>query len=190
MTHKRDRLRTGAKNTTICQLEDFIREHFELELKTNRRRILRNGDNVPLSAWMAGAQKTAKSKIDAVKNEQSRYPYRLPGDGARVLAWAIAHRYDVTKVQLSLIEQYVLQRYRGRYDDYPNEAGLVNQPDGIDAGKTLSPMQALEAICKALGRSTQELPLRALIDPKVTNALLLLQLKETIERNTHRVCKI
>ena len=48
----------------------------------------------------------------------------------------------------------------------------------------------LDQICEELKTSTRQLPLRALIDEQVTQMLLLLQLKETIERKTPAVCKI
>lgn len=176
---------------TVGQLEDAIKQHFALELKSNPRRSRRNGHGLPLSAWMAGAPKTAKSKIDAVTSGKARYPYHLPGDGARTLARAIANRYDVTHVQAWLIEQYVVRHYRGAIRERgPIDAGTVNQPHSIDMGKTVLPWNALETICRTLGRSTSQLPLRALIDHQITNALLLLQLKESIERKTPMVCKI
>lgn len=190
MSQPTPKARANAQKTVAQQLKDLIKQHMDGALPKRAMSDAKKGDRMPLVAWMAGAPKFSASKIKAVCEGFARYPYSTPGAGAKALARAIAERYDVTWVQLELIETYVLQRYRGRERLIaPTWAGTVKGQELV-FHNTLVSRNVLDQICKELKTRPRELPLRALIDEQVTQMLLLLQLKETIERKTLVVCKI
>lgn len=177
--------------TAAAFLSEVIGEHIHGALPGSHRRHMRNGARLPLSAWMSGAPRNCHSKIFAVKNDEARYPYASAGEGANALARRISERYDVTLLQHSLIKYHVISRYRGREPDCPcTRLGTVNGPIELSFERGLLAVQALALVCKDHRISVIDLPLRALIDKRVTDLLLLLQLKETIERKTPMVCKI
>lgn len=182
--------RANQQKTVAQQLKELIKQHIDRALPEHAHRATKKGNGMPLIAWMRGAPKHSASKINAVCEGIARYPYGSVGDGAIVLAKAIAERYDVTWVQLELIETYVLRRYRGKQRNrFRTWAGTVKEQE-LAFHNTFLDRNVLDQICKELKTSTHQLPLRALIDEQVTQMLLLLQLKETIERKTPAVCKI
>ena len=182
--------RANVQKTVAQQLKELIKQHMDSALPERTMSNAQNGDHLPLVAWMAGAPKHSASKINAVCEGFARYPYSTPGGGAKALARAIAERYVVTWVQLELIEIHVLRRYRGSERMMaPTWAGTVKGQE-LAFHKTVLAKKVVHQICEELRTHPRQLPLRALIDEQVTQMLLLLQLKETIERKTPAVCKI
>ena len=182
--------RANQQKTVAQQLKELIKQHIDRALPEHAHRATKKGNDMPLIAWMRGAPKHSASKINAVCEGLAVYPYSSVGGGAKHLARDIAERYDVTWVQLELIETYVFRRYRGiERQMAPTWAGTVKGQELVYHNTFLA-RNVLDQICEELKTSTRQLPLRALIDEQVTQMLLLLQLKETIERKTPAVCKI
>lgn len=161
------------------QLLKIVKQGFKDELKFNTKIHHRNGLGAPLSAWMLGASKFYKSKIIAVTTpDGARYPYTSIGHGAKVLSNRIANRYKVTWIQHSLIERYVLSRYRGQISvDSQFRKGEYSEL--LNPKNTSEKTQfALDFACEKINQHIHDLPLRVLIDQRVTNILLLIELNE------------
>lgn len=181
-----------SPETTAVQLQKILKEHIRCALKHNTNRGCRNGNRLPLSSWMKGAPAHSPSKIKAVSDGEARYPYRQIGHGALNLAAAIARRYDVTWVQRELIEIHVFARYRGNCPARLHPPAEMANDSTSDAyfHKSRLGRNVIDQICSNLKTTRSQLPLRALIDQRVTNMLLLLELKEAIELKTPSTCKI
>ena len=167
------------------QLLQIVKQGFLSALPRSKTRGKRNGNDMPLTAWMRGAFDSHQSKILAVDAGQMKYPYHNIGGGARHLATRIANRYQVTWIQHYHIEEHVLRFYRGHESDFTYKQSFYSadlQPKSTSE-KT---RYALFRVCDKLKKTTRELPLRVLIDPRVTNLLLLIELNERAKpkRNT------
>lgn len=163
------------------QLAVILREHFANELPDNKNR--RRGANYPLSAWMLGAPQNYESKILAVCANAARYPYYTNKASSDVLVDRIASRYELTFVQKSLLARYVSLRYRGKADRYGMMQYIGTDATGpifLGQGFTRS-IQLIRWACKKFKLNPDYMPLSAIIDKRVTNILLLIQLNELIQ---------
>lgn len=168
----------GRKTKSLDeQLVGIIRDGMKASLKDRRGHT--GVDGIPLVAWMRGAPLGSESKILTIINGV-HLPYKHVGWATSDLAQRIASRYSVTWVQQSLIERYLFRRYRGRAR-WPARhcMGLVT-----DRGQLWDMDTAAEgAIGDACGKlkvSISGLPLRVLIDRRLTDTLLLMQLNEAL----------
>lgn len=164
------------------QLLEIVRQGFKDALPSAKNRWRRNGNGLPLTSWMKGAPAKCESKIIAVDECKARYPYTQTGAGAKVVAERIAKRFKTTWIQHSLIEDHVLKFYRGanssfysyRQSEYIDEFG----PDNTSHVTS----DAFWMVCGKLRKQPHDLPLRVLIDARVTNLLLLMELTERTKR--------
>ena len=166
------------------QLFGIFRDHISDALpprKTRSKRV--NGQGVPLMAWMAGASKGASSRICSVTNGSARFPYTHWGYGTSDLAERIGRRYGVTWVQQALITERVFMHYRGRANEFRRHLmGTVLDEKPLYEMTTWCSLSAIREACAKLKITPGQLPLRALIDGRVTNIILLMQLNETLKR--------
>lgn len=158
-----------------------LRTHFNHELPRNRNRGKRNGDGMPLSAWMLGANRSAVSKIQSVTDGTARYPYGTKTASIEALMWRIAERYQITTVQASLLCEHLNSRYSGRIDciEMSVAIGLCGEYQWGDAPSRCA-IDALRAVCAKIKKPFHLMPLRAILDPCITNLLLLIQLDGAI----------
>ena len=153
--------------------------HIENELPRNKRRSKRNGAGNPLSAWMHGA-KGQGSKIIQVTEGKARYPYKSNVEALRTLAERIAKRYQITWFQYDALMRYLCDRYAGR------ETHFFSACNPGMYGST-----KIVGNCNKLGQmhhtSLSHMPLRSIIDPNVTNLVLMIQFEETFKKQFNRV---
>lgn len=167
-------------------LAALLRLHVASGLPRNHR--TRNGGGFPLSAWMLGAHRAAASRILSVDGNTARYPYKTQQDSSKVLFQRIARRYQITRVQAELLQQYINRRYAGQIKDYGLgwQAGVYG--DELDMqDPSWSGRGALDAACDKIKTNLYDLPLRAILDPHITNLLLLIQLNSVINCINKRI---
>jgi hypothetical protein len=155
---------------TDKQIIQLIKEHQKVALPANRRRGNRNGANAPLSAWMLGAHRASKSKIESVCSGTAAYPSRTWGASSSVLTDRISTRRQLTPAQYVALEQYVFTRYRGTY-----RTTFYTPPSVIHIGKgryTIDQCDWFRDLTLQLG----EVPLRAILDDRLTELILLREL--------------
>jgi hypothetical protein len=160
------------------QMAALFKEGLKSALPRSKTRGRRNGDDRPLTSWMAGAPDKYESKIEQVLNGCASYPYLQIGAGAKILSDRIANRYKVTWIQHSLIEDYVLSHYRGRSTNvtgWRNSEFIIElNPDNT----SFRTRNALWGACEKAKTQPSQLPLRVLISDQFTNLLLLIELEE------------
>jgi hypothetical protein len=170
------------------QLQMILKDHMQGAFRRNKKRFNRNGDGSPLSAWMLGAEKDNLSKINSVCNGSARFPYGSVGHASEELSRRIAIRYSLTWLQYDLVSKIVYGNYRGKYQDgywYFLRIGIVSELDKTGFTKSKTPYESLDKACKKLHICISELPLRAIIDPLVTNIFLLMQLDDCLKNKTY-----
>lgn len=174
------------------QLTALLRFHIANELPFNVNRAKRAGARRPLTAFMAGASPKAPSKIFAVCEGVALYPYTSHGASSEILSDRIAARYGLTWVQLYLLREHVLGRYRGVISDHRQMriARCVGVFAKHSSGTVLATgdstcIDMLRRACEKLGTWDGAVPLAFILDPRVTNLLLLIQLNAalTMKRN-------
>lgn len=168
----------GRKTKSLDeQLVGIIRDGIKAAIKDRKGHSGVNG--IPLVAWMRGAAEGSESKILSIANGV-HLPYRHVGWATSDLARRIGRRYSVTLVQQHLIECYLFRRYRGK----PPIAGGIRMGLVIDPGQLCdmdtTTLGAIINACEKLKVSTSSLPLRVLIDRRLTDTLLLMQLNEAL----------
>ena len=164
------------------QLFQIVKQGFKDEIPRSKKgHWEKNGLGIPLSARMMVLDECCESKIIALRNSRSlKHGYANFGDAASALAERIARRYKVTWMQHARIERLVFQKYRGKerpYRDYREGeyTDFINYENtSFEVGR------ALTDACEKAKKSINNLPLRVLIDPRVTNILLLMYLNEQI----------
>lgn len=168
-----------ANKSLEQQLKLIVQHGIKTALPKSKTRGRRNGDGSPLTAWLAGVNKSEPSKIMAVCQGKTKYPYIHVGYGVRILSERIAERYGVTSIQHDLILEHLLRFYRGA-----NKCHEWN--DGCEAlrdfSKNLSKKTAhvFNSVCDKLKTNPYRLPLNVLIDSRVTNLLLLIEMEEQL----------
>lgn len=168
----------GRKTKSLDeQLVGIIRDGMKASLKDRRGHT--GVDGIPLVAWMRGAPLGSESKILTIINGV-HLPYKHVGWATSDLAQRIARRYSVTWVQKDLIERYLFLRYRGKPPSFCELwAGLVTDAEPLWDVKTTT-VDAIAAACGKLKVTISSLPLRVLIDRRLTDTLLLMQLNEAL----------
>lgn len=163
------------------QLAVVLRMHFANEIPANKKRERRNGDFMPLSSWMRGAKHGATSKIKSVTDGTARYPYRTNKASSEVLMDRIAKRHQITMVQTSLLAGYINRRYPGQIDlsGMSVAIGMFGESRWGEA-PSRSAINSIEFACQKIKKPIHLIPLRAILDPNITNILLLMQLNEVI----------
>lgn len=178
-TEQRKRLPVSLQ----AQLVSLFNDHMLDALPANKRRSKRNGSGVPLSAWMRGVRDRSGSLICHVKAGGASFPYQHWGHATDALADRIGVRYSVTWVQQALITEYVFARYKGRCPDTKDaRIGLVTDENQMYGSRSITCIDAIRAACNKLKIAPSQIPLSALIDERLTNILLLMQLNEMLKR--------
>lgn len=167
------------------QLAAIIKEGIKNELPRSKTRNKRNGNGAPLSAWMNGASKKEESKIFSVCEGKARFPYKHIGYGARTLAERIAQRYKVTSIQHDLIFDYVLMFYRGdnRVKEWNDGHEELSEFSRNLSSKTKF---ILSDIFSKIKKPSYSIPFNVLIDARVTNLLLLIEMDEQLKLSKRR----
>jgi hypothetical protein len=157
------------------QAASLISAYRKQELPSNPRRGRRNGDQIPLSAWMAGAEGWHSSKISAVVSGSARYPYRSLAASRNVLRNRIASRYKICGAQLYMLNSYLEMRYRGA------SSTSIFPPDGVaDKGLDLSTiLVAVDWLVDCA--SGRPLPLSAILSQKLADLIVQFQLYATLK---------
>lgn len=153
--------------------------HIENELPRNKRRSKRNGACNPLSAWMHGA-KGQGSKIIQVTEGKAYYPYKSNVDALRTLAGRIAKRYQITWFQYDALMRYLCDRYAGRETHF-----FFAGKQGIYGGTKI--VGDCDKLVEMYYTSLSHMPLRSIIDPNVTNLVLMIQFEETFKKQFDKV---
>lgn len=175
------RLRKKIPVTLEGQLAVLIREHFANALPANKNNRI-NGRGLPLSAWMLGAP--PGSKIMGVLGNRSRYPYTTYKASSEVLADRIAKRYGITLVQKSLLYEHVNRKYRGQAERWKLGVLIGTESTGPIYGESdflySHCISRVRWACDRYGLDARDIPLRAILDERITNILLLIQLNELL----------
>lgn len=167
------------------QLATIIKNGLKNAMPRSKTRNRRNGNGMPLTAWMAGVNKQEPSKIFAVCEGRVRYPYIHVGYGARALGDRIAQRYGVTSIQHDLILEHLLRHYRGsnRVPEWNNGCQELREFSKNLSRKTF---HIFENVCCKLNTLSTTLPLNVLIDDRVTNLLMLIEMEEQLKLSKQR----
>lgn len=148
--------------------------HIENELPRNKNRENKNGDGSPLTAWLSGA-KAGISKIDQVCAGTVRFPYKSNIAALLDLSDRIAKRYEITWHQYDMLIEYLLCFYSGRSANrYSNLLGMKDSEVFITGHTSI-----LFDIQRKLKK---RIPLRAIIDPNVTNLILMHQFENAFKQ--------
>jgi len=125
----------------------------------------------------------SNSKIVEVCEGRAKFPYKQWGHASKALAQRIANKYQTTWIQHALITSYVFTQYRGRVSGFLNTGGPSPFQDELSKSNT-SPkvLNTLEDACEKLKIHLYDIPLGALIDARMTNILLMIELISTAER--------
>lgn len=182
---------TGVTDAGLTkQLVQLLTTHLKAEIPPRGRRNRRDRENFPLTSWMEGWTKPG-SKILAVTSNKVRWPWDTQTAGTLRLGDRIAKRYELTWVQLDLVNwalrrRYVIYQDRG----CGRSVGMAyGEYMGTDYGKSEDIFSAAwESALKKAKLERRPPPLRALIDPRVTQILLLHQLVSTLSQPQTRYC--
>ena len=190
----------NVPKTLHGQLAALLREHYALALAANKKCRAQHGNGFPLSTWMKGTSPSCKSKIESVVSGYARYPYQTNKASTQVLTDRISAKYKTTLFQQGLIGECVGRKYRGQYPDGIYKQRLIGiagvQPTAYDEHgyAFFASQDALDFALKKHSLSMREIPLRALLDGRVTMIFLLIQLNtvlKTVPRNNleRTICK-
>lgn len=185
---QRKRANKPARTLQEQLLQVFI-EHVERWVYWKRPRRQKNGEGLPLTTWLGAARSNLDSKILAICADRVRQP-RISYRGANAeLARRIARRFSLTWQQLYVVEQILGKRYRGTPEYFPMYMHWLGYVNDDWVGENLAernlaptPWNAIWDACMVLKISPRDLPLGAVIDPRTTNIILMMQLNDTLQR--------
>lgn len=169
-----------AKLTAIeKQLRALLIAHQKLAVPKNSRRALRNGNGMPLVSWLHCATRIKGSAIDGVLFGRANSRFYSFGAAAMFLADKIATRYPMTNAQYQFLIAHVFQHYRGKAPDKSEFSPkfVVTAPNFGG-----SRWRVFDWFTDQL-QVVHKLPLRAIIDPKVTDLILLYELQDAISHS-------
>jgi hypothetical protein len=171
-----------AKLTPIeKQLKAVLLSHKKEALPASKNRWQRNGNGIPLVTWLHCANRMNGSAINAVLAGSARSRFTTFGASSMYLIDKIAKRYKITHAQYDELSSYVSARYRGRVGSqraYMPEF-IASPPD-----QNGSRMRVFDWFKNQLNAVTPIPPLRALIDPQVTDLILMYELQDAITHAT------
>jgi hypothetical protein len=174
--NKRDLQR--ADISVSKEVHKLVAASRKAEFPRNVKRCQRNGNERPLTAFMAGAREGEPSKITAVLDGRARYPYSTHSAAVYVLARRIVGKKKITSAQYLLLLEYLSHRYRGRID---SEKECRNPDLVIDADVPDDLFwESRHLLEQAAGRS--EMPLRAILSQRLTDLILLHQLFQATQK--------
>lgn len=175
----------GLSDNLHVQLKAVIADHVKNEFP-RRRRGPSLHSSIPLWAWIRGAH-CKTNKIESVVRGETSPPYSTYGVYRKVACERLAAKYPITHVQVHFLSVRLMDGYYSGTVNLPADiVGCYPKWDGGITRRAAHESTAMfcEAL-KLLNLKAIDVPLRALLDPLVTNLILLKQLQSTV-RPTRR----
>jgi hypothetical protein len=144
-------------------------------IKSCKPRSAKSKPNFPLWCALRSAKKS-NSPIEAVLSGNSCFPFVYQLSAKEIIAERIARRYQITFLQFFLIDKWLCRNgaYSGHYS-----ARISEIPPSVIDFRNACHDEVYEWWQFVLSQAKEDMPLRAIVDQKLTDLILLKTLEIT-----------